>query len=316
MRLAPVVTLIAGLAAVLVPAANAAGRLPPPPPAPGTVLGGQTPISVTASIPQPVQFFADRVAASVVVFVDRKWVDPSKVRAVVDFSPYQAVAPPTERESIQGRLVKLTWSWTLNCLTVECVPSAPPSDVVHVFHFQPVQVEVLANKGTVAYGITGLFPELETVSGLSPPMVQAVLAHKRIPWQYQLAPPAASFRLPPGVVFWVALGLALICIAAGLAIAARWAWQFRPAAVASSGPTSSSLERALAVFFWAGGRGDETLQRKALERVAAELPFDVDDLSETTRALAWSPASPAPDEVEEISERAGVPTHNVRRAES
>ena len=46
------------------------------------------------------------------------------------------------------------------------------------------------------------------------------------------------------------------------------------------------LERALALFFWAGQQGDETLQRKALERVAAELPFDVANLSDETRELA------------------------------
>ena len=87
-----------------------------------------------------------------------------------------------------------------------------------------------------------------------------------------------------------------------------------PLAVAvAAGPASSSLERALAVFFWAGRRGDETLQRKALERVAAELPLDVADLSDATRELAWSPETPEEDEVEAISERAGVPAHHEER---
>ena len=72
----------------------------------------------------------------------------------------------------------------------------------------------------------------------------------------------------------------------------------------------SSLEQALTLFFWAGRHGDETLQRKALERVAAELPIDVSNLSDETRELAWSPELPEEDEVEAISERAGVPAHH------
>jgi len=95
--------------------------------------------------------------------------------------------------------------------------------------------------------------------------------------------------------------------ATGLALASRWALQFRPAR-AARGPAvgSSSLERALTLFFWARAHDDETLQRKALERVADELPYDVHDLSETARALAWSEQTPEEQDVQEISERAGI----------
>jgi hypothetical protein len=104
--------------------------------------------------------------------------------------------------------------------------------------------------------------------------------------------------------------LAAVCIAAGVGLIARWILRLRtPYAVAAAGASSSSLERALAVFFWAGSRGDETLQRKALERVAAELPFDVADLSDATREIAWSPETPGADEVEALSAKAGVLAH-------
>ena len=70
----------------------------------------------------------------------------------------------------------------------------------------------------------------------------------------------------------------------------------------------------LSIAVWRFGRfGDETLQRKALERVADELPLDVVDLSEIARELAWSPETPEGDEVEAISERAGVPVHPEER---
>ena len=48
----------------------------------------------------------------------------------------------------------------------------------------------------------------------------------------------------------------------------------------------------------------------SLERVADELPYDVHDLSETARALAWSPETPEEEDVQEISERAGIHHRN------
>jgi hypothetical protein len=59
------------------------------------------------------------------------------------------------------------------------------------------------------------------------------------------------------------------------------------------------LERALAVLRYAHEKGDETLQRKAFERVAAELGVDrAGELRVTARELAWSPRTPADEEIE------------------
>ena len=85
----------------------------------------------------------------------------------------------------------------------------------------------------------------------------------------------------------------------------------RPAAVPEPGLASSAttLERALALLTWAHARGDETLERKALERVADELVVEqprpeVDELSRAARELAWSPHVPEDEEVETFAERA------------
>jgi hypothetical protein len=87
---------------------------------------------------------------------------------------------------------------------------------------------------------------------------------------------------------------------------------------------SSALERALAVLEWAHARGDETLQRKALERVAGEIVVEAplpetDELSRTARELAWSSRTPEDDEVESFSERAREqgrhPEHEEETAE-
>ncbi len=117
--------------------------------------------------------------------------------------------------------------------------------------------------------------------------------------------------MSPNLLFWLALALAGLLGATGLTLASRWALAVPPGpGCAGDALGSSSLERALTLFFWARAHDDETLQRKALERVADELPFDVHDLSETARALAWSPETPEEEEVQEISERAGIHRRN------
>jgi hypothetical protein len=297
------------LLAALALAGTATAALPQPPRVNGSVIGGVTPIRATATVTPPVQTFGNAVTATVTVLADAKWIDPARVRPVPNFFPYAAVGPAIEHESEHGRVIELTWSWTLNCLTASCVPVVPPSDLAHVFRLQPVVVHVLRANGRVAYSVSAPFPELEVLSEISPEIVAYLHKYSKIEWQYDIASPAPSYRVSPALVFWLALVLAGLCGVAGVALIARWALRFRtPYVPAVSGPSSSSLERALALFFWAGGRGDETLQRKALERVAAELPFDVADLSDATREIAWSPETPEEEEVEAISAKAGVLT--------
>ena len=67
----------------------------------------------------------------------------------------------------------------------------------------------------------------------------------------------------------------------------------------------TTLERALAVLRHAHEQGDETLQRKAFERIAGELGVEeADELTRTARELAWSPRTPEDEEVEEFAEQA------------
>jgi hypothetical protein len=276
-----------------------------------TVIGGHAPLRAVASVTPPVALFGQAVTATVVVYADRKWVDPARVRPLVRWALYQPIGPPTSHESANGRLVEMRWVWTLRCLSAKCVPIVPPSDTKHIYHLPVAQIQYLAPNGKVSWTATTRFPAIAALSNISPGIVTFLNQYKSVKWQYQLMPAAVSYRTSPTLVFWIAVLLAAICVAVALAIATRWFLRLRsPAVAAAPEAPLPSLERALALFFWAGQHGDETLQRKALERVAAELPFDVSDLSDVTRELAWSAEVPEEDEVEAISERAGVPAHH------
>ncbi|HZT93798.1 MAG TPA: hypothetical protein VE985_04905 [Gaiellaceae bacterium] len=275
-----------------------------------TAIGGKQPIRAYATLFPPVQLFGDAVTARVTVYADTKWVSPNGIRVATDFTPYRALKPPTVVRTQAGRFLEETWTWSLRCLTGPCVPVVPPSDRYHIFRFRPVSVDYRSPRGQAGYTVHARFPGLEALSQISPALAAYLLANKSIDWQYQLAPGTARpYRVSPSLVFWAATAIAVLLAAAGLAVAGRWALRFRAPAQDAPALPASYLERALAVFFWASAHGDETLQRKALERVADELPLDVIDLSEAARELAWSPEVPEGEEVEAISQRAGVPAH-------
>lgn len=299
----------AALLAALAVAAPAAAKAPPV--HGGSALAQSLPLKAFSSLDPPVHLFGTPITARIAVVGDRRWVDAATVHVAADFSPYRPVGPPSVVRTGSGRLLQITWTWRLDCLTKACIPVMHKSDVAHVFHFAPARVEYLSPTGTVRYAFYVRFQRVLVYSELSPKVI-AALGGNTIDWQYPITPVAAPhYRVSPDLAFWLAVALAVLLGASGLALAARWARRFLPSASAR-GPlvADSSLERALTLFFWARANGDETLQRKALERVADELPFDVHDLSETARALAWSPETPDEEGVQEISERAGIHRHD------
>jgi hypothetical protein len=276
----------------------------------GSVLGRDLPLKVYASITPAVHGFGSPLTARVAVLADRRWVAPANVRTIVHFAPYEPAGPPAVVRTAGGRLLQMTWTWKLHCLTVKCLPVTKTSDFAKVFQFSPAHVEYLSPEGKVRYAIDARFQRIAVVSQLSPSELALLRAHG-LAWYYRLTPvPAAQYRMSPDLAFWLAIALAAVLGAAGIVVASRWALQFRPARQAKTAADTSTLERALTLFFWARANEDETLQRKALERVADELPFDVHELSETARALAWSPETPEEEDVEEISERAGIHRRN------
>jgi hypothetical protein len=288
------------LASLAIAAPTAAATLPGQP---------KNPLQTTVSLSPPVHLFADTVTARVAVVTDTTRVDPARVRVTASFAPYTAIGRPQKVQSGSGRYVQTTWTWKLHCVTAVCVPVGPPSDVFHYFHFPPVQVRGVGPHGA-RYANHVFFPQLEVLSQVSPREKLHIEKYKHIDWLYQAGPTGTAYRLSPDLVFWLAVALAVICGAAAVALAGRWALRYRSShAAGTQGLPASYLERALALFFWANAHGDETLQRKALERVADELPLDELDLSEVARELAWSPEIPEGEAVEAISQASGVDMH-------
>jgi len=101
-------------------------------------------------------------------------------------------------------------------------------------------------------------------------------------------------------------GLAVLFGLAALFLVGRWYRVLRPRRASEAAGPGTALERALELLAWAHEHGDETLQRKAFERVGDELGLvpAVDELSQAAKELAWSPRLPEDEEVEAFTEQA------------
>lgn len=269
----------------------------------GSAIGEGKPLKAYASIDPTVHLFGDAITAQVAVVADRKWVDPARIRVTTAFTPYKAFAQPVMRSG-SGRFLQLTWRWTLRCLTSKCVPRNP--DKYHFFLFRPARIDYVDGHGKKLYEITAGFPTVEAISEISAGTANHLKNYNRLLWRFQLTPVAtAHTAVSFGLLFWFGLVLAGVSGLIGLTVLGRFAWSLLPHRARGQLGPSSALDRALAVFFWARERGDDTLQRKALERVAEELETGpASELSEAARALAWSPEAPRDADVQAISERA------------
>ena len=194
-----------------------------------------------------------------------------------------------------GRVIEIQWTWTLRCVTAACVPVVPPSDLVHIFHLPPAAQSTYIGRERKARVCGRALdsrrsrcfprsaPAIIAVSGSSTRRSIGSTSSRR-----RLSPTGSRPRSCSGSRSRSGASAPAPASHSQFAAVVRHPVPPAPAA-AHTPPQLSPLERALALFFWAGRRGDETLQRKALERVAAELPLDVADLSDATRELAWSP---------------------------
>jgi hypothetical protein len=277
----------------------------------GTSVGEGKPLKAYATLTPQVHLFGDIVTARLAVVADTKWVDPERLRVSTGFEPYKVVRTPRRTSYSAGRFEQVTWTWTLRCITTKCVPRLPPSERFHVFRFQTVHIEYVKANGKPAYGIDATWPRVEVLSQVSPGVATFLQRTNHLNWRFHITPVAApTYRVSPTVLFWLALGAGVAMLLVAVAFEWRWFRSLRPRKVYGPGEaTGTTLERALAVLAWAHARGDETLERKALERVAGELAVETpeqeaDELSRTARELAWSSRTPEDDEVETFSERA------------
>ena len=263
----------------------------------GSVVGEGRPLKAFATLQPSVHLFGDVLTAKLAVIADTKWVDPQRLRIHTNFSPYAPVRTPDVVHLRIGRFEQVTWTWKLRCLESPCVPRDPPSDGYHIFQFHAAHIAYGGSQARPKYGMDAHWPRVEVISQMTPGLVTFLQLTRKINWRFHLTPVAApTYRVAPSLLFWLALALAGLAALAAAGLTGRWYLRTRVAPEVAPVAPGTVLERALAVLRYAHEKGDETLQRKAFERVAAELGVErAGELRVTARELAWSPRTPNDD---------------------
>jgi hypothetical protein len=273
--------------------------------APGSVIGDGKPLKAYARIKPTVHLFGDTIHARLTVLADSRYVDPALLSVKATFAPYTAAAAPTLATVHAGRFEQLTWTWTLRCLTGKCLPLGLPSTGSQTFRFPPAQIRYLHPNGKFDYGLITPWPRVQVFSHLSPGVAGTLVKTKALDWQYATSPVAPpTYRVRPTLLFWLAVAAAAVLLVGAVVFATRWYLVVRPRGGRVFEGTP--LERALALVTWAHAHGNETLERKAFERVADEIDASSprDGLSATAHELAWQARLPDDDEVQAFTERA------------
>jgi hypothetical protein len=260
----------------------------------GDDLSQGAPIRVRSLLTPRAVLFGDTLTAQLEVASDTHRVDPSSVRIDTRFGPYRAVAPPTvRRREIRGADY-LSWTATLLCLELECVPAGEGQTRVRL---GPARVTYALEEDGVstARTIVVRWPPVLVHSRVDAAELAARDPRGEPPWRADLGSlPAVTYRASPTLVAAVLVGLGAVLVGSALALLSpvllpllRWRGD-------GDGSGLPPLEQALELLERDEGGVDSVQERReALELVAAELARRGEpELELSARGLAWSESPP------------------------
>jgi len=278
-------------------------------PSSGAALPKGTLLAASADLFPQSFLFGQAVHVEIDAVVDRRKLDPNRVRLDANWSPYTPIAPMTEDRADVGNYARLRWRLDLHCITLPCAPKVG-SNVRNVFQPTTVRYAGHINGGT-SPSVTVTWPNVIAWSRQDPvdqerkavvrktgTIVARQIAAFTPPWHVNTALTAVTYRISPSTLFWASLAVAL-----GLVLAAAMLLRpYLPAAAWLRRPRQlSKLERALLEVERARGRPVD--ERKALELLAVELQRQGErNLAWTATKLAWSPDEPEPEQTGELTE--------------
>lgn len=261
---------------------------------PGRAIETSRTLSPTAHL------FADVVRAQLEVVVDRRLLDPERLRVTTGFEPYEPVGEMRLSRRDLGDYTRLRYDYSLRCVTVDCVPVRLESMLGEqeagrgerrTFRFPPAQIrydDPAEARPVLLFNIA--WPPLTSVSRLNEAQTEA-----EFPFRLSPAPlPSLTYRVSPPLFAGALLlgGLLLLVFPARATL--RWWRARRPAPEPEPVVELSPLERARALVVWSCEDGDDVARRKALANLSTELHREgVDDVAVAAQGLAWSRPAPA-----------------------
>jgi hypothetical protein len=265
----------------------------------GSALPNGVPLAVQATIAPTVALFGDPVQARLDVAVDRRKVDPDRLRIATDFRPFERLdTHRTTRDA--GRITYIRQTYALRCLSRQCLQVLPSVAAAaggarpsgrRATLFRPARVFV-AGSSTVS-PLLIQWPTVETLTRVN----QAEAQLQTFFYHATLTPPDPSYAFAPRTLLGILVLGVLVALAIPVALVLRRLEERRRAQLPQPKPELPPLERALRLLEWANRQSDGEDRRRALELVAVELLRGGEpNLGAAARELAWSPSSPPADE--------------------
>ena len=267
-------------------------------------------IDSSRSLTPTTHFFGDIVAARVEVRIDRRQLDPAKLRVEADFKPYELVGAVERDRRDLGRYTRLRYEYSLRCLTLGCIPEQLQTELREregargerrTFRFPPAQVRYDDPSGEFPGLLRNVsWPPVTSVSRLNEAQSETEFPFRASP---EALPPPSYTASPALVVGGLLLaGLVLLAWPARLGLRA-WR-ERRPPVVQEAAPSLTPLERAMLLVEWAREWRDGDDRRRSLEVLADELErTGAATLSGQASELAWSRDPPSPEAVAALLER-------------
>jgi hypothetical protein len=253
--------------------------------------------------------FGDTLRAGVEVVVDNTRIDPASVRVAMNFAPWEVLGEPERIRRDAGTTTYISTRWTLRCLTGPCVPAGQAAPL----EFDPARVSYVEGDRTdggrsstpVAWPLLTVFSRFASAA-----FEGATAASSSTPWRADTVTlPAVSYRVSPSVLAIVAIGIAGLFAAGGIALVVL-AWPRRehappPEPEPEPLPVLTPLEQALELLEDASRDDGAEDRRRSLELVA-EVLADHDgarDIVRAAKVLAWSEDAPEVEDTSGLAQR-------------
>jgi hypothetical protein len=249
-------------------------------------------LTVTTSVSPRWMYFADTVTARVDVRFDPSRVAAGSIQVEPSFAPWELVAPTQSSTAVGGSIGRRSFSFTLACISLDCVPRGTAAQR---FHLPKVSVAAQTTTGS-SIVVRRSWPGLRVAGRFNPAQTVGL----RPVFQLNTDLPPATYRASPDSLALALdlIGALIVALALGFGLLEIARWR---AARRRSVDTTPALVRALALVRQAQHRDPED-RRRAASLLARTLTPETDGLVATAAEVAWSPTEPTPVRLEELAE--------------
>jgi hypothetical protein len=248
----------------------------------GTIAAPSAPLIARANFDPPTAAFGDRINATITIEIDRRRARAQTLRLSYDLAPLQPIGPRRTTSVIRSGVELITIAVPVACISDACIAAGG----VARLRLDPAKASIATAAG--ARSVSAPWPLLAVRDRVRTADVNAA----QPPVQADASPLPPTYRASPATLATI---LDVVAALLGLSAIALAAWQLELLARRRRRTQELPLARAIRL-----ARSAQALpapeRRRALELLARTLGRS--ELRSRATRLAWSQATPEPDELE------------------